>query len=504
MTTWPALPHQLGQQVELLARELELAAAEAGDPGARVELDARRPGSASAGASVAAGAAPQHGADPRDHLGGAEGLDHVVVGAELEADDLVHLGAARGQHHDRHVGAAAQLAADVAAVAVGQGQVEHHQVRFLAGGELQGAGRGRGHQRLEARPAQRLGEGLGDRLLVLDDEDAPAGRLPGHAATVAALEAASRRPRGGFASSLPAACPALAPAVRTMARQLQPGGRSTVKSLRTRIAAVATVVGLGGLAGLALSAGQQHPSPAVAEKPIVRTKVIRRTIHVTKHAKPKHPAGGAGGWGGAARQRRLGGGGSYGSATTGASSSGSSPSSPPLPTRARSPPRPAAPPRSRSAPARARVSSPVVTRSSGSKGSRLQGSTASRRVTASSVVTGSSGSHAGGSSGGAGGSPVVTHDQRLPRRRGRHHSRNDLDQRRQRRLGRRQRRPRSPPRAAAAAARRRRRRVRRRRAGAATMTEPPTARRSAAPARALCSGARSPSSRSSSRSSPTS
>jgi hypothetical protein len=43
--------------------------------------------------------APQHGADARDHLGAGERLDDVVVGAQLEADDAVGLGPARG-HHD--------------------------------------------------------------------------------------------------------------------------------------------------------------------------------------------------------------------------------------------------------------------------------------------------------------------------------------------------------------------------------------------------------------------
>jgi hypothetical protein len=56
------------------------------------------------------------------------------------------------------------------------------------------------------------------------------------------------------------------------------------------MAAVATIVGLGGLTGLALSAGSQK-SASIAAKPLIRTKVIRRTIHVTKHVKPKHPVG---------------------------------------------------------------------------------------------------------------------------------------------------------------------------------------------------------------------
>ena len=63
-----------------------------------------------------------------------------------------------------------------------------------------------------------------------------------------------------------------------------------VKNVKTRVAAAATIVGLGGLTGLALSAGSQKSAP-VAVKPLVRTKVIRRTIHVTKHVKPKHPVG---------------------------------------------------------------------------------------------------------------------------------------------------------------------------------------------------------------------
>jgi hypothetical protein len=66
-----------------------------------------------------------------------------------------------------------------------------------------------------------------------------------------------------------------------------------VKNLKAKVATGATVVLLGGLGGLALSQGNKAPSKPVADKPLVRTKVIRRTIHVTKHAKPKHPPAGA-------------------------------------------------------------------------------------------------------------------------------------------------------------------------------------------------------------------
>jgi hypothetical protein len=66
-----------------------------------------------------------------------------------------------------------------------------------------------------------------------------------------------------------------------------------VNNVKAKVAAGATVLALGGLTGLAVSQGGKAPSKPVADKPIVRTKVIRRTIHVTEHAKPKHPPAGA-------------------------------------------------------------------------------------------------------------------------------------------------------------------------------------------------------------------
>lgn len=66
-----------------------------------------------------------------------------------------------------------------------------------------------------------------------------------------------------------------------------------MKNLKAKAAAGTTIVLLGGLGGLALSQGSKAPSKPVAAKPVVHTKVIRRTVHVTKHAKPKHPPAGA-------------------------------------------------------------------------------------------------------------------------------------------------------------------------------------------------------------------
>lgn len=95
-----------------------------------------------------------------------------------------------------------------------------------------------------------------------------------------------------------------------------------MKNAKAKVATGVTVVLLGGLGGIALSQGNKAPSKTLADKPVVHTKVIRRTIHVTKHAKPKHPVG-AGSAAAAAGTATA-----SGSVTTGSSGSGGGESTP--------------------------------------------------------------------------------------------------------------------------------------------------------------------------------
>ena len=71
---------------------------------------------------------PQHAPDPGQKLARVERLRDVVVGAELEPDHPVDDLAGRGQHDDRHIAAAAQLAREAETVLAGHAQVEDHQV----------------------------------------------------------------------------------------------------------------------------------------------------------------------------------------------------------------------------------------------------------------------------------------------------------------------------------------------------------------------------------------
>ena len=85
-------PHEPGEQVELLERQRDRRPVEARAPAALVDLEVTDPHGA-ARPVCGTGGSPQDGAHPREELCAAEGFDDVVVGAELESDDLVELGA---------------------------------------------------------------------------------------------------------------------------------------------------------------------------------------------------------------------------------------------------------------------------------------------------------------------------------------------------------------------------------------------------------------------------
>ena len=118
---------------------------------------------------------------------GSNGLRQVVVGAELEADDAVHRLAARRQHEQRQVPRArlaAQLAAEVEAVAVGQHQVEDQRVEARRGEAAARLREAAGRLDLEAGAAEVLDQHRGQAGVVVDKKQARghgelAGMRPG-------------------------------------------------------------------------------------------------------------------------------------------------------------------------------------------------------------------------------------------------------------------------------------------------------------------------------------
>ncbi|MND92037.1 hypothetical protein D3C80_841810 [compost metagenome] len=68
---------------------------------------------------------------PGQQHGGRRGLEDVVVGPELQAEDLVHVAVEGGEHDDGAGKARAQIPAQGEAVLAGQHDVEQHQVRLF-------------------------------------------------------------------------------------------------------------------------------------------------------------------------------------------------------------------------------------------------------------------------------------------------------------------------------------------------------------------------------------
>ena len=73
-------------------------------------------------------AASQHGPHAGDELAQAERLGYVVAGAQLQPEDDVDLGVARGDHDDGHGLEAPHLLADLDAGLVGQHDVEQDEI----------------------------------------------------------------------------------------------------------------------------------------------------------------------------------------------------------------------------------------------------------------------------------------------------------------------------------------------------------------------------------------
>src|SRR5450759_1798509 len=89
--------------------------------------------------------AAQHGSDASHELPGAEGLDEVVVGARHKPRDALLLTGLSRQHEDGHVGAAADLTADLLSRDVGQHEVKDDQCGLHALGASQAVAAGPGN-----------------------------------------------------------------------------------------------------------------------------------------------------------------------------------------------------------------------------------------------------------------------------------------------------------------------------------------------------------------------
>jgi len=165
--------HQRVQQGELGGRQLQRPAVQGRLVPARIQRQSAVLQQANRGRQRAGGAT-QHGPHAGHHLARAKRLGDVVVRAQLQAHDAVGVLDAGGDHDDGRGGqgrVAAHGAGHIPAIAVGQHQVQHHQIGFLAANGMQ---RGRavvGHGDLEAALLKIGSDQAGDLFVVVDDQD---------------------------------------------------------------------------------------------------------------------------------------------------------------------------------------------------------------------------------------------------------------------------------------------------------------------------------------------
>ena len=142
--------------------------------------------------------APEQRADPGHELPHAERLRHVVVGAGIEASNLVGLLAPRREHDDGHEGVeAAELLAHLVAVHVRQHEVQEDHVGALGTGLTQAFLAGGRRDHAIPLEGQRVLQPQHDVGLVFDDEDGLSGLHPLARASYSGPERTQPRQRLG-------------------------------------------------------------------------------------------------------------------------------------------------------------------------------------------------------------------------------------------------------------------------------------------------------------------
>jgi hypothetical protein len=116
--------------------------------------------------------ATQHRADAGEQLAQIVGLDHVVVGADLEPDDAIDRSARRGRKDDAQLrGPAAQPARERQPIFARHSDVEDRELDVLALGENTCRLGVAGGKSREAAVAQILGNSVTKVFFVFHDED---------------------------------------------------------------------------------------------------------------------------------------------------------------------------------------------------------------------------------------------------------------------------------------------------------------------------------------------
>ena len=125
----------------------------------------------SVGGFLFRGGTAQDGPNARHQFPRVERFGYVVVGADVQAQEFVSVGAAGCQHDDRDARLGPEQPADVSAVELGQQQIEDDQVRLLPPRHIQRLLAVIGDQDTVSVSLEIERNQIHDLLVIVDDED---------------------------------------------------------------------------------------------------------------------------------------------------------------------------------------------------------------------------------------------------------------------------------------------------------------------------------------------
>lgn len=171
----PGSLEEKGEQIEFNGGELDFAIFAADGAGAFVQFDIAendcfRDGRGRIGRGK--NAAPEHRLNAGSQLARIKGLHQVVVGADFQAVDAIHVVAAGGEHNYREAGFLPDLAESFEAFDLGKHDVEDDQ------GKLAGDGAGQafcaviGNVNAEALGLEVLAEEFAELNVIVDNQNA--------------------------------------------------------------------------------------------------------------------------------------------------------------------------------------------------------------------------------------------------------------------------------------------------------------------------------------------
>ncbi len=164
-------PQQQAQQIEFLGREVQALPGALGASAYQVHLQLTQTQLGDFAAAARALGPPQQALDAGQQLREGEGLEHIVVGAGLQATHPVfHLGAG-GEHQHRGVAALAQSGQHGQTVNAWQHAVQHDQIMLPLGGQVQAIDAVERQLHAEAFLAQALAQILGQLGFILDQQE---------------------------------------------------------------------------------------------------------------------------------------------------------------------------------------------------------------------------------------------------------------------------------------------------------------------------------------------